>query len=328
MTSPRSTSTRLMTLIVAGLVAGCSSSAPTSTVPALSGPGSSGPTLNGIYSIATGPYQEYVTSKTRPVDTYLAAFASTCGATGCVATQTPVDDAKKPIQGAPSRILDFVDGSWRWSGEVDGTCVAEGSNAARPARYFKSMTLAPQSDGALTGTLVTLSGTDPCHVANHAPVTLTRVADVESNVALPDPASLPAQVSSPATGLRGAYDYHYTDRQFAKSQPVTRATVSTYCVRTGTKCVTLLLFSNAAQSPFNFQVLGYADGHWTATSDAGEEPCAPGPGADKKSVVTDFALPKPPTDPITTLTGVETTRWIGPCPAERQSDIVLNRTGD
>jgi serine/threonine-protein kinase len=256
------------------------------------------------------------------------AFRSACGDNGCVATQSSIGNDNKPVAGEPARIFDFIDGNWRWAGDVEGTCNEGGSDATLAAQYFKSMSLSPQPDGTLTGTLVTLGGVDPCQVANHAPVRVTRVGDVDPGVLLPDPSSLKAPVASPAGALHGAYDYHYTDRKFVTELPITRARVSTYCLRTGTRCLTLLLLLTNQGRPDKFQVLTYADQHWKQTTGGGDAPCPPPGGTATKSVVTDFALPDPPTDPITKLPGVETTTWVGPCPAERGNDILLSRTGD
>jgi hypothetical protein len=310
----------------AGLVGACSDPSTTSTAPTSAKP--SGPSLNGVYTVDTGPYEEYVNPKMRPADAYRVAFRSVCTDEGCVATQSAVDKDDRPLAGEPARVFDFVGGNWRWAGDVEGTCSRAGSQDALTGHYFKSMSLAPQSDGTLTGTLVTLGGTDPCQVANHAPVRVTRVGDVDPSVPLPDPTSLVAPVASPAEALRGAYDYHYTDRKFGTALPVARARTSTHCLRTGTRCVTLFLFLNADGTPEKFQVLAYADQHWTQTTGAGEAPCAPLPGTATKTVVTNFPLPTPSADPITTLRGVETTKWTAPCSAERPNDIVLDRTGD
>jgi serine/threonine-protein kinase len=314
--------------MAAGLVGACTTnSSPTATAPPSSTP--RGSSLDGIYTIETGPYQEYVNLKTRPVDSYTVAFRSACTDTGCVATESSVGSDDRPAAGQPARIFDFVDGNWRWAGDVEGTCGQSGSDATLAAQYFKSMSLSPQPDGTLTGTLVTLGGADPCHVANHAPVRVTRVGNVDPDVSLPDPSTLVAPVASPAGGLQGAYDYHYTDRKFGTELPVTRSRLSTYCLRTGTRCSTLLLLLDGDGKPGKFQVLGYADQHWTQTTGGGDAPCTPPlPGTATKSVVTDLPLPDPPTDPISRLAGVETTKWAGPCPAERANDVVLTRTGD
>lgn len=332
----RSVVSRVAASVVAVALAGActtnsssiSSSAPISAKPSISA-GLFGPSLDGIYAIEMGPYQEYVDPKARPADTYTVAFRSACGGDECVATQSSVGDDGKPVVGEPARVFDFIDGSWRWAGDVDGTCTKEGSNETLTGHFFKSMSLAPQPDGTLTGTLVTLGGADPCQVANYAPVRVTRVGDVDPGVALTDPASLVATVKSPAAALHGAFDYHYTDRMFGRELAVARATVSTYCLRTGMRCATLLLFLDDAGNPHRFQVLTYADEHWTQTTGGGEQPCVPPlKGVDAKTVVTDFPLPKPVTDPMATLVGVETTKFEGGCPAERPNDVVLNRTGD
>jgi hypothetical protein len=314
-------------MVIAGLVGGCasdlSSTSPTSST-AATPPGAG---LNGIYTVDIGPYQEYVNPKTRPVDTYTVAFRSDCTDAGCVATQSSVDKDNKPVPGEPARIFDFIDGNWRWSGDVDGTCSKADSPDTLAGHYFKSISLAPQPDGTLTGTLVTLGGVDPCQVANYAPVKMTRVGDVDPSPSLTDPTSVVAPVTSPAEALRGAYDYHYTDRLFGKELPVSHTRASTYCLRTGLRCLTLLLFLDDDRKPNRFQVLTYADAQWKQTT-GGDASCAPLPGTATKTVVTDFPLPQPPRDPITTLTGVETTTWAGACPADRPNDIVLTRTGD
>jgi hypothetical protein len=314
-------------VVVAGLVGACSGPSTTTSAPPTSATPPE-PSLNGIYMVETGPYEEYVNPKTRPADSYRVAFRSACTDKGCIATQSAVDKDARPLAGEPARIFDFLDGNWRWAGDVDGTCSTAGSVDALTGHYFKSMSLAPQPDGTLTGTLITLGGTDPCQVANHAPVRVTRVGDVDSSVPLPDPTSLAAPVASPAQALRGAYDYHYTDRKFGKELPVASARASTHCLRTGARCVTLLLFLDTDGKPDKYQVLAYVDEHWTQTTGAGDSPCAPLPGTATKTVVTNFPLPAPRADPITKRTGVETTRWTAPCPAERPNDIVLDRTGD
>lgn len=315
-------------VMIAGLVAGCSSDSSQESQESSTSAAQSGVSLNGVYALAVGPYQAYVGDRTQPIDTYTVAFRSACTEKGCVATQSAVGDDNEPVVGAPARILDFVDGSWRWAGEVDGTCGQDDSEDLLAGSFFKSMSLAPQPDGTLTGTLVTLGGTEPCQVANYAPVTATRV-DVDPSVALPDPAAVPAPIASPAQALHGTYDYHYTDRKFAEEMPVTRATVATYCLRTAAKCASLLLRLDDQGVAANSQVLTYADEHWRQTTEGGEEACEPPlEGVDTRTVMTDFPLPKPPTDPITTLIGVETTMWVGPCPEEHPNDVVLNRIGD
>jgi hypothetical protein len=320
---------RLAVVVAAiGLVGACTSNSATTSSPAPTSEEPTGPSLDGVYTVETGPYEEYVNPMARPMDAYRVAFRSACADKGCVATETSVGDDNRPVAGQPARIFDFIDGDWRWAGDVDGTCSKAGSEETLDGHYFKSMSLTPHPDATLSGTLVTLGGIDPCQVANHAPVMLTRVADVDPSVPLTDPTSLVAPVASPAAALHGTYDYHYTDRMFGTEMPVARATASTYCLRTGTRCATLLLHLNDEGEPERFQVLTYADQHWTQTTGGGDVSCAPQEGIATKTVVTDFPLPSPPTNPIATLTGVETTKWDGPCPTERPNDVVLNRTGD
>ncbi|KZS64177.1 hypothetical protein LAUMK35_03047 [Mycobacterium pseudokansasii] len=96
---------------------------------------------------------------------------------------------------APTMVLDQIDGQWL------GVAIGSDKCQGAPAEIWEVFTLQPGPGGSFTGEFAAMTSND-C-VGKHT-VTFTRIGDVDLN-SLPDPATLPPRVVSPAEALRGSY---------------------------------------------------------------------------------------------------------------------------
>jgi predicted Ser/Thr protein kinase len=233
---------------------------------------------------------------------------SVCRAEGCVATASRLSGGGLT---ASSLEFDAIDGHW--------VAVGLGSQQCRGAtvEIWDVFALQPQPDGTLTGdySAITSNG-----CAGKGSVTFTRTGDVDVN-SLPDPATLPPRVVSPADALHGRYLETTT---FANGQPPTETTfsVTTDCLRTGDRCMS---YFHAPAS--GFVALVFGGGQWTSDLE-GDAKC---PYSGDPSHVTEtaqFPLPQPPQNPIATLTGHGHQVHTGSCAINTDVDITFTRIGD
>jgi serine/threonine-protein kinase len=151
---------------------------------------------------------------------------------------------------------------------------------------------------------------------------------------LPDPASQPKRVISPAAGLRGKYSgpvvtADHPDWKFSQNWDA-----QTRCLRTGDKCLTTVAATQrdenqpGSNSAFPADYI-FENGRWTGGAGSGPIACAEDAGQTRKSVTGTFALPPAPVpDPITSVI-VDQAATVGdPCPSTINSQITLNRIGD
>jgi serine/threonine-protein kinase len=179
--------------------------------------------------------------------------------------------------------------------------------------------LEAQPDGTFAGDY-TETNANSC--GSRRDVTFIRTGDVDLN-SLPDPASQPPRVVSPAEALRGRYKYALKSSTGESVGPV-ELTVRTDCVRTGERCSSFFYSTN----PKGGIPLMFADGKWTWTMEL-DATC----GQGKTSHVSrqmDFGLPAPPQDPITLLTGHghDEATGTGQCASSADLDVNFERTGD
>jgi hypothetical protein len=229
-----------------------------------------------------------------------------CRPTGCVATASRIGGDPTAV---PTLVFDDVGGRWLAVGLGSDQC----KNA--PTEYWVVITLQPRPDGTLSGER---SSDTNSVCADKRTVTFTRTGDVDVN-SLPDPASLPARVVSPAEALHGRYHDTMTYTNGATS-PDNDYVVRTDCLRTGDRCMSDFHHPGASET------LMFANGIWTRNEEF-DSPCSTGGTAHSK-FTADYPLPQPPQDPIAQLTGHGHVDSTGSSCVGGDFDEKFVRTGD
>jgi hypothetical protein len=220
------------------------------------------------------------------------AVRSACPAAGCVATATATGGPT--LQSA--FVFDDIGGQWHAVSAASVASPPPGVSGFHgctfPAEYWTFITLQPRPDGTLAGQYRARNfAAENC--TTERTVTFTRIGDVDLN-SLPDPASQPVRVASPAEAFHGRY--RFTETPDGKVNPRSwNAIVETDCLRTGERCIS---FAHGDKETTD---LVFADGKWTLNFD-GVGLCAGG-GSNPTKVYWELPLPQPPQDPITLLTG-------------------------
>jgi hypothetical protein len=226
-------------------------------------------------------------------------------ATGCVATAARISGDPTLVS---TLVFDDVGGHWMAVGAVSGRC----KNA--PAENWVVIALQPRPDGALSGEY---SSTFSNACATKRAVTFTRTGDVDVN-SLPDPASQPPRVVSPAEALHGRYQMVRTSVGAVNQYDWA---VRTDCLRTGDRCMSLF------HSPPD-QVLALVFGGLTWIWDEELDTQCPAGGTSHVKITAQFPLPSPPQDPITLLTGNGHQQEAGSACTSSDFDAKFSRTGD
>lgn len=270
-------------------------------------PANTGP-FTGVYRADFGPPTTLTGEPAPGTKPSSATYAirSACTSGGCVATASRV---KGDPTFASTMVLDQIDGRW--------LAVALGSQQCRqaPAEVWQVFSLRPEAEGTFTGEYRS-EVRNAC--ADKRTVTFTRTGDVDIN-SLPDPSNQPKRVTSPAESLRG--QYHLT-RTFATLLPQqqTDLTVTTYCLRTGDRCMSYF-YSENEDSPLVF------DGaNWVL--DIGHAETAQGCTDLQVKTTGQYPLPQPAQDPIPLLTGHGNHQQTGNCAVSVDFDEIYARTGD
>jgi hypothetical protein len=112
---------------------------------------------------------------------YWYAFSSTCTKTDCIATGTPLDDQRRPLENGNPVVMRLVDGVWddmaasRWQQEctdpASGAVIGKAWNSQR-------MSFRPRPDGTFVGTLTTRVDSNECGdegTTARTPLVATRV---------------------------------------------------------------------------------------------------------------------------------------------------------
>ncbi|ORV33399.1 serine/threonine-protein kinase [Mycobacterium conspicuum] len=209
------------------------------------------------------------------------AVRSACGSAGCMATASRLSGDTLQVT---SMVLDQVDGNW--------IAVSVGStNCGKlDGEVWETFTLQPRPDGTLVGEA---TQTMAVGCGNKRSVTFTRTGDADLST-LPDPATLPPRVVSPAEGLRGRY--HESDVTPTGFKEEGDYTVQTHCLRTGDRCMS---FFHAP--PSSWWALVFGGGQWVYAREF-DSRCSKGGTAHVK-VNSQFPLPQPAQNPIALLTG-------------------------
>ena len=232
---------------------------------------------------------------------------SACRPDGCVATALRLSGEGPAVS---SLVFDEVDGRWMAVGLGSDQC----HNA--PAEVWDVFTLEPRPDGTLSGEY---SGTTSDGCSGRGTVTFARTGSIEDDT-VPDPATLPPRVVSPAEALHG--HYHLT-RNFSNGSPQQDLLyeVTTDCLRGGDRCMSYF------HAPSDFRPLIFSDGSWTSNLEFDGKCPAPG-GPTHLKYTAQFPLPEPPQDPITLLIGNGRQEQTGNCAASTAVTETFTRTGN
>jgi serine/threonine-protein kinase len=207
-------------------------------------------------------------------------------------------------------VFDQIGGSWV------GVALTSRKCRAAAAEFWQVVKLQPRPDGTLTGEYTATAG-NAC--AAKRTVTFTRTGDIDVN-SLPDPASQPPRLVSPAEALRGHYHVTRTFENGIPQQQLDTA-VSTDCLRTGDRCVSYF------QEPSGDPPLVFSGGNWTRNMEADIRCLSSGETAHMKST-GQYPLPQPIGDPIIQLTGHGHQEQTAPCPINTDFNETFTRTGD
>jgi serine/threonine-protein kinase len=152
--------------------------------------------------------------------------------------------------------------------------------------------LLPRPDGSLAGEWID----DSVKCYSKRSVTFTRTGDADV-AGLPDPATLPARVASPALGLRGFYRSRVTTATGQPKLGDQDFSVDTFCLRAGDRCLSRFVLTDFS----DHQLFIFANNAWTENSEE-DVPCPAG-GTSHVRMTGVFPLPKPAPDPVTSLSG-------------------------
>jgi serine/threonine protein kinase len=269
-------------------------------------PPNTGP-FTGIYTANFGPDTDLdgkpYAGATPTTETW--GLRSVCLSSGCVATASR---RSGQTIGISTLVFDDAGGRWLAVGLGSGTCV----NA--PTEYWEVFTVQPHPDGTLAG-IYSSTSSNAC--GSKRAVTFTRTGDVDVN-SLPDPASQPPRVVSPAEALHGRYHESETNTNGDKYEY--DGAIRTDCLRTGDRCMSYF------HAPDFVLALVFGSGKWDYYREFDAQ--CPGGGTRHAKVTAVYPLPAPPQDPITLLTGHGHMDQTGACPANVDTEIRFVRTGD
>ncbi len=326
-------------LVGVGLIVSCSTGNSGETAkPSSESKPSSQPKFDGLYEVQTDLSKRKVNYAPDPSNEkkpFKLAVRSACVADNvCTATALTLGDDMKEVPDTGLLVFDLVDGHWLSVQEVpDGSCQLNPDLRTVKAPYFSIWTVEPKDDGPMTARGLYV-GANECMNISDVPATFTRTGDAPADVALPDPASQPKRVTSPAAGLRGKYSgpvvtADQPDWKFSQTWDA-----DTHCLRTGNKCLTTVAATQKDENQPGSTTAFPADyifenGRWTGGAGSGPIKCAEGEVQTTKSITGTFALPAEPVpDPITSVVVDQAVTVGDPCPSTINSQVTLNRIGD
>lgn len=248
---------------------------------------------------------------------------SACTDGACIATATaPAYDAPSAMPaaaGAGELVFDFVGGRWVAVRAQPSTCREDTGDGVRDTYSWRTYVIEPAADGTWSGSYVERNTLESCGGSTRQTATVTRLGTADPGITLPDPASQPARVTTPAAGLRGQYTSTMTATTTRRVEETGVYTADTTCLRTGDRCLSYLVRDDGPDRG-SARKLVFADGYWTETSAPIAGDC---PGGGRYSAVNRGVLPLPPLpgDPIEALAGEFTQRSTGDCSGTREYDV-------
>jgi hypothetical protein len=291
------------------------------------------PVLDGTYRMDLDGNHLSVNGKPvhAPPAPSMFAFRSECSHSGCVATGTLLQD--KDIHHAANFtvILDYVRGDWRMV-TVNSFPCDDGSTTDGILAWV----LKPGPNGSLAGIYYGAhAGGADCAAVLHAPMTLTRVGDVDPAVPVADPHAVPALTASAPEGFRGNYKQVDTYRGAGPPPSIDAVEIDadavqikTMCVRNTDQCwalATAAYGGKTAEWP-----LAFADGKWSVSRRASGRQSCPDHTTATTVLHADYPMPPPVLNPMPRLTGAETLDFNSPstsCAGSFTYSTVLQRTG-
>ncbi|MDT5220791.1 MAG: hypothetical protein QOF15_2896 [Mycobacterium sp.] len=220
---------------------------------------------------------------TEPAGSETWKMRSVCGNKGCVATAArSTGTYKHPT----SLIFDDINGRWIAVTLDTERCGNE------DIEEWHWIYLLPRPDGSMAGEWID----DSVRCYSKRSVTFTRTGDADIS-SLPDPASLPARVASPALGLRGFYRSRVTAANGQPKLGDQDFSVDTFCLRGGDRCLSRFVLFDFS----DHQLFIFANNAWTENSEE-DVPCPAG-GTSHVRMTGVFSLPKPAQDPIASISG-------------------------
>lgn len=281
-----------------------------------------GPVLNGSFKVDIGPI---ATPDGKPVagtartETWVARSACHDGG-GCVATVAIIDPRKPDAPAQDNLVFDYVDGDWMMVREAPDKCKV--GDVDVDAQGWTIMKLRSLIDGSFNGEYTW--ATAPALCANKRAISVVPTRGMDNSTQPPDPAAEPPLKSAPGAALRGTYVYTQTYTETGEVFPSHTYQATTYCLRTGERCISLMTSADT----HNLFVMIYGDGHFTANFPDGDAHCTDGVGKVRQSSRDDLPLPQGPQDPLLGLAGKSYQDYTGDCPAKVELDVKLERKGD
>jgi hypothetical protein len=305
-----------LAMLVAAVVAGCSSGEKTDSSEATGSEPVSGPSLNGTYRLDFDATKRTALGEPSPGEAAFSrswAFRSHCGDSGCVATATRLN--KDGSQSNVRTALDFLDGKWVMVLGEDSKC----NKGGQPARVLGSWVVEPQPDNTLTGLWTEITTGNDCPWVLQMPLKMTREGDAPAGIDVTDPATLPARTPSKPEGFQGSYTQTVTFVPPEGEPGVVDLDVTTYCVRNTDECATTqAVMKDGAVTQIT--PLTFAGDRWTFKFSRPDRTCPD--GSPMQSVLYDeVMLPDPATNPMDHLVGTRRIQAMDPCPSEQTLDL-------
>lgn len=248
---------------------------------------------------------------------------SACTDAGCVATATAPeydDPAALPAQAAAvALVFDYVDGRWVAVRAQPATCREDTGEGVHDTFVWRTYTLQRAVDGSWSGDYTERSALDSCGGSTRQRISATRTGAADPGITLPDPATEPPRVPTPAAGFRGTYASTLTARTTRNVDESAVYVADTTCLRTGDRCLSYLVRDDGPTRG-SARKLVFADGHWRETSAPIAGDC---PGGGRYTALNTSVVPMPaaPGDPIVELAGEFTQRSTGDCTGNRDYDV-------
>ena len=314
------------------VVMGCSSGAPVAT-PSPPATALDEPVLDGTYRLDLDGNRVLVNGKAMhaPPAPSLFAFRSACSHSGCIATGTLLQGTDSKHASAYTVVLDYVSGGWQMASPNTFGC-SDGSTSPGVVAWF----IKPRPDKSLEGTYYATHavGVD-CVSTMQAPMSLTRIGDVEPGIPVADPRAVTALSASAPDGLKGRYRQVSTYRGQGKPPPndeieLESKTVDmmTMCVRNTEQCWALATANyggETVQWP-----MAFVNGVWSVSRRASHNEGCPNRSTTETVMHSDYPMPQPPLNPVPRITGTESFDFHStstPCAGAFDYDSVLERTG-